>query len=303
MSLTKKKRGLGNRGLDVLLGDLQDEEQADINLQVVDTSEGSAAVGVHGLKHIAVDCIQRSPFQPRRHFDAQALEELAESIRQQGLLQPIVVRVCGEANQYELIAGERRWRACQLAGLDTLPALVREADDATVAALALIENIQREELNPVEEASALQRLIDEFAMTHQQVADSIGRSRASVSNLLRLLSLNKEVKQMLSERKIEMGHAKVLLGLSGQLQLKAAREVVAKQLSVRQTESLVRQLNQPTAKSVEKEADADIQRLEQTISEKLGASVSIRHTDKGAGKLVIQYHSLDELDGILAHLD
>ncbi|HBC58687.1 MAG TPA: chromosome partitioning protein ParB, partial [Gammaproteobacteria bacterium] len=182
-------------------------------------------------------------------------------------------------------------------------ALVREADDATVAALALIENIQREELNPVEEANALQRLLDEFGMTHQQVADSIGRSRTGVTNLLRLLSLNKEVKQMLSERKIEMGHAKVLLALSDKLQLTAAREVVAKQLSVRQTESLVRQLNQPpSTKSAEKEADANIQRLEQSVSEKLGASVSIQHTDKGAGKLVIQYHSLDELDGILAHL-
>ena len=244
MSLTKKKRGLGNRGLDVLIGDLQVEEQVDNNLHAVDSQEGSAVVSDHGLKNIPVDCVQRSPFQPRRHFDAEALEELAESIRQQGLLQPIVVRRSSQADQYELIAGERRWRACQLAGLDSIPALVREADDATVAALALIENIQREELNPVEEANALQRLLDEFGMTHQQVADSIGRSRTGVTNLLRLLSLNKEVKQMLSERKIEMGHAKVLLALSDKLQLTAAREVVAKQLSVRQTESLVRQLNQ-----------------------------------------------------------
>ncbi len=238
-------------------------------------------------------------------MDPAALEELAASIRAQGVLQPIVVRPMSGSGRYELMAGERRWRAAQLAGLQDIPAVIRDVPDQAAMAIALIENIQRENLNPVEEAHALQRLVDEFEMTHQQAADAVGRSRAAVSNLLRLLDLSSEVKNLLEHGDLEMGHARALLALSGDQQTQAARQVVAKGLSVRETEHLVRRLLQ-TASSVDRRespaADPDIRRLQDDLSAQLGAIVKIQHTARGKGRLVVHYNSLDELDGILNHI-
>jgi ParB family chromosome partitioning protein len=236
-------------------------------------------------------------------LNPEALEELANSIRAQGVVQPIVVRPIG-GGRYEIIAGERRWRATQLAGLHEIPAVVRDVPDQAAMAMALIENIQREELNPMEEAQALYRLIEEFGLTHQQTADAVGRSRASVSNLLRLLGLNEDIKRMLGNGDLEMGHARALLALSGEQQSEVARSVVGKGLSVRETERLVkRTLEGPSTGAVkEKRPDPDIHRLEQDLGERIGARVAIQHGAKGKGKLVIAYNSLDELDGILEHI-
>jgi ParB family chromosome partitioning protein len=296
-----KKRGLG-RGLDALLSSHQAAREA-AEVAAGDEIAGDST-GVDGkLCHLPVELIQRGKYQPRRDIDPQALEELAASIRAQGVMQPIVVRHIS-ADHYEIIAGERRWRAAQLAGLDTIPAVVREVPDEAAIAMALIENIQREDLNPMEEAIALARLQAEFELTHQQIADAVGKSRATVTNLLRLMSLRDEVQRMLEHGDIEMGHARALLGLPPEQQVAAAHSVVSKGLSVRQTEALVRRMleapqsERPAAAA----ADPDIRRLQESLAQRLGAVVDIQHGPKGRGKLVITYNNLDELDGILAHI-
>src|SRR5690606_19879048 len=229
-------------------------------------------------------------------------EELAQSIKAQGVMQPIVVRPIGEG-RFEIIAGERRWRASQQAGLDTIPAMVREVPDEAAIAMALIENIQREDLNPIEEAVALQRLQQEFELTQQQVADAVGKSRVTISNLLRLIGLPEEIKTLLSHGDLEMGHARALLGLPAERQVEGARHVVARALTVRQTEALVRHwLNQPDHTPEAAKPDPDISRLEQRLAERLGSPVQIKHGSKGKGQLVIRYNSLDELQGVLAHI-
>lgn len=256
------------------------------------------------LRELPVDRIQPGKYQPRSVFDADRLDELAESIRQQGVIQPVVVRVVGDG-AFELIAGERRWRAAQLAGIDTLPAIVREVADEVAIAMALVENIQREDLNPLEEAAALRRLVDEFQLTHQEAADAVGRSRSAVSNLLRLLALSEEVRELVDDRHLEMGHARALLALPDHLQPQAAREVVRKQLSVRETEALVKRLQKPPVPR-SRAVDPDILRLQDQLTEKLCAKVRIQHSNsgkaKGKGKLIIAYNSADELEGLIGHL-
>jgi len=295
--MTKKKR-LG-RGLDALLS----KPVAEMTV---------AAGGIDGtLKNIPLDLLQRGQYQPRVDIRQDTLEELANSIRSQGVVQPIVARPLagktGTEQRYEIIAGERRWRAAQMAGLAEIPAVIREVADEAAIAMALIENIQRENLNPLEEAKALDRLIREFHLTHQEAADAVGRSRVSVSNLLRLLELSDKVKPLLESRQIEMGHARALLSITNPMQqFDAARQVVKKGLSVRETEQLVRRIM--TGQGVTKKSavspapSADIRRLEKDISEKLGAKVQLDHSGKGFGKLIISYNSLDELDGILRHI-
>ena len=301
-----KKRGLG-RGLDALLGSHNAAKQIAAEAAATGIAQiAEAAEHRDGqLKHLPVEFIQRGKYQPRRDMNQEALEELANSIRAQGVMQPIVVRKIG-ADRYEIIAGERRWRASQLAGLDTVPVVIRDVPDEAAIAMALIENIQREDLNPIEEAIALSRLQQEFELTHQQIADAVGKSRATVTNLLRLMSLRDDVQRLLEHGDLEMGHARALLSLAPELQVSTAQQVVSKSLSVRQTESLVRKLLEeksaaPTEKSVT--ADADIKRLQDSLAEKVGAVVMIQHTAKGKGKLVFSYNSLDELDGILNHIN
>ncbi|NCF61602.1 MAG: ParB/RepB/Spo0J family partition protein [Gammaproteobacteria bacterium] len=254
------------------------------------------------LRNLPLDVIQPGRFQPRSVFDEEKLAELADSIRSQGVVQPVVVRPVGD-EQFELIAGERRWRAAQLAGIDGIPAVVRDVPDEVSLAMSLIENIQREDLNPLEEATALRRLIDDFQMTHQEAADAVGRSRAAVSNLLRLLELMQEVKDMIDLRLIEMGHARALLSLDDDLQVQAAREVVHKRLSVRDTENLVRRLQQAKKKKGSRRVDPDILSLQNRLGETLGARVRIQHQASGKGKLVISYNNSDEFEGILDRLD
>jgi ParB family chromosome partitioning protein len=285
--MTSKKPRLG-RGLDALLGSA---------LETV-----TAAPGKDELKQLPVDLLQRGKYQPRTHMGEEALQELADSIKVQGVVQPIVVRPIG-GGRYEIVAGERRWRAAQRAGLHTIPAVVRDIPDEAAIAIALIENIQRENLNPVEEAMALQRLIDEFGMTHQQTAESVGRSRAAVTNLLRLLTLNADVREMLEQGKMDMGHARALLALAGTAQSQAARQVVDKGLSVRETEQLVRRLTErPHQPKAPRGRDPDVRALEEKLSDRLGARVHVQHGAAGKGKLVIEYNSMDELDGILARI-
>lgn len=292
-----KKRGLG-RGLDALLGDANPQPEA---IASQSNSEDSALSSAE-LRKLPVEKLTPGRYQPRRDLHPEALEELAASIRQQGIMQPVVVRPLAQGN-YEIIAGERRWRAAQLAGLEVIPALVRDAEDRDVIALALIENLQREDLNPVEEALALQRLQKEFELTQQQVAEAVGKSRSSISNLLRLLNLHQDVRRLLEHGDLEMGHARALLSLEESKQLEAARQVVAKGMSVRQTEALVRKLLERAAEPTQKAAkDPDIERLEQQLQANLGAVVKIQHSSKGKGKLEIRYSSLAELDGILRHL-
>ena len=282
-----KKPGLG-RGLDVLLSSAR---------QSVEAKEEAS------LKKLPVEKILPGMYQPRSHMDPDALQELADSIKAQGLVQPVVERRL-TAGGYELIAGERRWRAAQLAGMHEVPAIIREIPDQAAAAMSLIENIQREDLNALEEALALRRLIDEFGLTHQQTAEAVGRSRATVTNLLRLLELVPEVKKMLEERKMEMGHARALLALTQEkMQLAAAQKVVQRQLSVRETERLVKSLLEGGAQKKPLARVPDIERLEQKLAEQLGARVQIRYNQKGKGKMVIEYNSLDELDGILNHIN
>jgi ParB family chromosome partitioning protein len=255
------------------------------------------------LRNLPLDLIRPGRFQPRSVFDQEKLSELADSIRAQGVVQPVVVRPLDEAEGFELIAGERRWRAAQIAGLERIPAVVRDVPDEVSVAMSLIENIQRENLNPLEEATALRRLIDDFNMTHQEAADAVGRSRAAVSNLLRLLELMQEVKDMIDMRLIEMGHARALLSLDDDLQVQGAREVVRKRLSVRDTENLVRRLQQSKKQKGQRRADPDILRLQNRLGEALGARVRIQHQASGKGKLVISYNNADEFEGILERLD
>ncbi len=289
--MATKKRGLG-RGLDALLG----------GANVATTQESTAQLDERELQQLPLDVIQRGKYQPRRDIDPVTLEELANSIRSQGVMQPIVVRSIG-SGRYEIIAGERRWRASQQAGLDKIPALVRDVSDEAAIAMALIENIQREDLNPIEEAVALQRLQQEFQLTQQQVADAVGKSRVTISNLLRLIALPEEIKTLLSHGDLEMGHARALLGLPADQQVEGARHVVARGLTVRQTEALVRQwLNSSERTKEQPKSDPDIVRLEQRLAERLGSPVQIKHGEKGKGQLVIRYNSLDELQGVLAHI-
>ena len=266
------------------------------------------------LARIPVDLLQRGRYQPRLDLRPESLQELADSIRAQGVVQPIVVRPlaaqrAGEPLRYEIIAGERRWRAAQMAGLHDVPAVIRIVPDEAAVAMSLIENIQRENLNPLEEARALDRLVNEFQLTHQEAADAVGRSRAAVSNLLRLLELPDEVKALVEQRSLEMGHARALLGLPARRQQVEVGALVAKKgLSVREAEALVRRLLAKAAGAAGGEEpepdrkDPDIARLENDLAEKLGARVEVRHTASGKGRLVISYHSLDELDGILSHI-
>jgi len=284
-----KKRGL-SRGLDALLSGSM-------------ASVASADPKGADLREVPVDLLQPGKYQPRTDMHPESL-----SIKAQGVVQPIVARPLrkknGAAQRYEIIAGERRWRAAQIAGLHQIPAVVRDVPDEAAVAMALIENIQREDLNPIEEAVALQRLIDEFDMTHQQAAGAVGRSRAAVSNLLRLLTLNDDVRKMLEHGDLEMGHARALLALQGNAQSNAAREVAAKGYSVRETEQLVRRLNDPSSKTKKpsKSVDPDIKRLQDELADKLAAKVLFQHAAKGNGKLVIHYNSLDELEGILQRI-
>jgi len=254
------------------------------------------------LCKLPVDMIQRGQYQPRVDMHQESLQDLADSISAQGVVQPIVVRAIA-AGRYEIIAGERRWRASQLAGLHEIPAMVREVDDRAAIAIALIENIQREDLNPLEESRALDRLIKEFELTHEQAAEAVGRSRAAVSNLLRLLDLEDSVKELVEQGELEMGHARALLALSGKKQLEAARQVINRGLTVRATEGLVKSLQRPApAKPAKASKDSNIQRLETDLSDTLGARVAVRQGRGGKGKLEISYNSLDELDGILEHI-
>lgn len=286
-----KKRALG-RGLDALLGVGAGLDEA-----------GATPAPGDQLRNIPVDLIQRGRYQPRLEIRPEALEELAASIKAQGVVQPVVVRPLPVGGRFELIAGERRWRAAQLAGLAALPAVIKDIPDRAVMSIALIENIQREQLNPVEEALALQRLIQEFDMTHQQVAEAVGRSRAAVSNLLRLLDLSPRVRELLERGELQMGHARALLGLASTLQAGLAERVVAEDLSVRTTEKLVRSAQQAPGKPrAVARPDPNVAQLEGQLSERLGAAVAIRHGSKGAGTVVISYSSLDELDGIIAHI-
>lgn len=291
--MSAKRKGLG-RGLDALLGEslaLGDDEP----LAGGKNSDGT-------LRNLPVEQLQRGKYQPRRDMHPEALEELASSIRNQGVMQPIVVRPLAEG-RYEIIAGERRWRAAQLAGLDHIPTLVRDVGDDAAIAMALIENIQREDLNAIEEATALARLQTEFGLTQQQVADAVGKSRAAVANLMRLLSLEKEVRTLLERGDIEMGHGRALLALQGGRQIEAARAVAAKGMTVRQTESLVKHLLNPREKpptSLRK--DVDTLRLEEQVAEQVGLPVCVEHRANGKGKLSFSYSKLEELEGLLERL-
>ena len=254
------------------------------------------------LRNIPIDLIQRGKYQPRVEMNEAALEDLAASIKAQGVMQPIVIRSIA-AQKYEIIAGERRWLASQIAGLSSIPAVVKQVSDEAAIAMSLIENIQRENLNPIEEAMALKRLQDEFELTQQEVASAVGKSRATVTNLMRLIGLHIDVQKMLQVGKLEMGHARALLTLSETKQVEFAKLVANKGLSVRQTESLVRNVNTGSELDRKKSIDPNIKKLEEDLGEKLGAKVIIQHTEKGKGRLVINYNSLDELDGILVHLE
>ena len=251
---------------------------------------------------LPVEQLQRGKFQPRKDIDPEKLQELADSIKAQGVIQPIVVREIS-AEKYEIIAGERRWRAAQLAGLHEMPVVIKELDDRSVMAVALIENIQREDLNPLEESEALKRLLDEFEMTHQQIADAVGKSRATVTNLLRLLELQLDVKNMLAQGKLEMGHARALLGLEGKLQLKAAQQIVSLGMTVRAAEKLARSLQTEKTPVTKKQVDPDILRLQNELTAKLGAKVVLKHQQSGGGSMVISYTSLEELDGVMKRLN
>jgi len=286
---TRKKAPLG-RNLNALLGKSRAAHETG-------TEAGPAE---DQLRKLPLDQIQPGQYQPRTGMDPDRLQELADSIKAQGVVQPVVVRRLGSGKGYELIAGERRWRAAQKAGLHEIPAVIRDVPDEVTLAMALIENIQRENLNPMEEAGALARLIDEFELTHEQVAANVGRSRTSVTNLLRLRELEPKVRELVDARKLDMGHARALLALSGNAQVDAARQVVNLDLSVRQTEALVKRLKSggPDKKPTERK-DPNIERLEQELSENLCAPVSVKHSSSGKGQVTIRYTSLDELDGLL----
>ncbi len=308
--MAAKKRGLG-RGLDALLAGSEKKSkkissEKNKSNEQADSEQTKAKKADGELYNIPVEQIQPGIYQPRIDMHTEALEELAISIRAQGVVQPIIIRAIGDiVNQneqkYEIIAGERRWRGAQMAGLSKIPAVIRDVEDKAAIAMALIENIQREELNPIEEANALRRLIDEFNMTHQLAAQAVGRSRASVSNLLRLLDLEGSTRILLENGDLEMGHARALLALKGEDQSHTARLVVSKGLSVRETERLIKNVLNPKEKIVKK-ADPNITNLQTSLTYKLGAKVVFQHGSCGKGKMVIQYNSIDELEGILAHI-
>ncbi|MBX3686666.1 MAG: ParB/RepB/Spo0J family partition protein [Rhodocyclaceae bacterium] len=278
-----KLKGLG-RGLDALLGGNNDDD-------------GPAGE----LSTLSVEDLRPGKYQPRTRMDPGSLEELAASIKSQGVMQPVLVRPLS-AGRYEIIAGERRWRAAQIAGLQEVPCLIREIPDEAALAMSLIENIQREDLNPLEEAAGIQRLVDEFSMTHQQAADAVGRSRPAASNLLRLLHLAQPVQELLMAGDIDMGHARALLPLDGAHQIQIANQVAAKQLSVRETEKLVQQIVDPRAKKTAPPPDRDLLRLEEELADRLGSTVKIRSNKKGAGTVTLHFGNLDQLDGLLGYL-
>lgn len=294
-----KKRGLG-RGLDALLGASHSAHPVKSPATTAVQSPANPPVEM-GLQSLALDIIQPGKYQPRKDMDQASLEELAQSIKAQGIMQPIVVRKV-EGGGYEIIAGERRWRAARLAGMPAIDAIVRDVPDEAAIAMALIENIQREDLNPVEEAVALQRLQQEYELTQQEVADAVGKSRATVANLLRLLALPDEVKTLVAHGDIEMGHARAILGMPEAEQVETARHVAAEGMSVRQTEAYVRAAQQPKKETVVKQEDPDIRRLEQKLAERLGAMVRIKHGNQGKGQLTIQYATLDELQAVLKRI-
>ena len=274
------KRGLG-RGLDALLGDISVAEEKKQHLQ-----------------SLPIESMQRGKYQPRKDLNPEKLQELADSIKAQGVIQPIIVRKIS-FEKYEIVAGERRWRASQLAGLTQIPVVIKEIDDRTAMAMALIENIQREDLNPLEEAEALKRLLDEFEMTHQLIAEAIGKSRTTVTNLLRLMDLHPDVKKLLLSNHLEMGHARALLSLEGSKQVALANKIIKEGLTVRATERLVKESHADPKNQKIKLIDNDTVKLQDELTGKLGAKVTIDHKENGSGKLVITYASLDELDGII----
>ena len=291
-----KKRGLG-RGLDALLASSGDHQQA------TDSGQGSG----DRLTTLPVDLMQRGRYQPRDEMEPSALEDLASSIRAQGVVQPIVVRAIDD-QRYEIIAGERRWRAAQMAGLHEVPVVIRDVSDQVALAMALIENIQRENLNPMEESRALRRLIDEFGLTHQQTAEAVGRSRTAVTNLLRLGELHEEVRGMVSHRQLEMGHARALLALDLEAQPAVARKIVSRGFSVREAEQLVRrekaaeQARSEGKQEIRREVDTDILQLQDDLAQRLGAGVRFQHQASGKGRLIIEYSDLDQLEGILGRI-
>jgi len=284
---TKMKRSSLGKNLDALLGQIE-------TIQAVSQEKPSS----DALMQVSIESLSRGQYQPRKDFPSESLRELADSIRSQGIIQPIVVRAVAN-KRYEIIAGERRWRAAQLAGLQVVPVVVRSISDEAALAMALIENIQRENLNPMDEANALYRLQKEFSLTHEAIATIVGKSRATVTNLMRLLQLELEVKKWVENQKISLGHAKVLLALSGRQQTQVAEKIVAQDLSVRATEQLVAQLQKPAKPPLKKTTLPDVKRLEEQLAEQLCAKVAIQQSAQGKGKLVISYHSLDELEGIL----
>lgn len=296
----KKKLG---KGLGALLSGGNTQTVASLlnPLQPIDDSGLTSKTQGSDLKNIPLDVIQRGKYQPRVDMHEEALEELASSIRTQGVMQPIVIRPIS-SKKYEIIAGERRWRASQIAGLDTIPAIIKQVGDEAAIAMSLIENIQRENLNPIEEAMALKRLQDKFELTQQEVANAVGKSRAAVTNLMRLISLHTDVQSMLIKGELEMGHARALLSLPDAEQTNTGKLVVKRGLSVRQTESLVRRKAGQRSPTPSKTIDPDIKNLEETLEEKLGAKVLIQHTAKGKGRVILKYNSLDELEGILSHI-
>jgi ParB family chromosome partitioning protein len=288
-----KRRGLG-RGLDALL-----------TTPAINSSEEPGVEKGNKeseLQNLPIEQLHPGKYQPRKDMSAEALDDLANSIKSQGIIQPIVVRPISD-HSYEIIAGERRWRAAQIAELDNVPCLIKHVPDEAAVAIALIENIQREDLNAMEEAIALERLLIEFELTHQEVADAVGKSRTTVTNLLRLNNLNSEVKTLLEHGDIEMGHARALLALDNDIQTNTARIVVAKELNVRETEALIKKVQLPEKEPKEKEIDPNTKALEQNLSEKLGSQVAINHNKKGKGKLVISYSDLSELDGIVSRFN
>ncbi len=295
----KKKLG---KGLDALLSVGSTQTMASLLGRPKNRPVSVSADRDGDMKHVPIELIQRGKYQPRTDMHEEALQELANSIKVQGVMQPIVIRPIS-SDKYEIIAGERRWRACQIVGLDTIPAIIKPVGDEAAIAMSLIENIQRENLNPIEEAMALKRLQDEFELTQQEVADAVGKSRTSVTNLIRLIGLSIDVRRMLEHGDLEMGHARALLSLPDIQQSEAGRTVVGRGLSVRQTESLVRRLIAGGGEArASKLIDPDIKNLEENLAEKLGTQVMIQHSAKGKGRLVLKYNSLDELDGILAHI-
>lgn len=283
--MAAKKRGLG-RGLNALLGDVVSTEPEKASQQDLNT--------------LPIEFLQRGKYQPRKDMDPETLRELSDSIKVQGIIQPIIVRSIGD-EKYEIIAGERRWRAAQLAELQEVPVVIRDIDDRSAMAVALIENIQREDLNALEESEALKRLIEEFDMTHQQVADAVGKSRTTVSNLLRLLDLHNDVKHLLGKGLIEMGHARALLSLDGDKQIEIANKIIAQKLTVRAVEKIIKELDTPK-KTVQKQQDTDTLRLQEELTEKTGAKVTINHQQTGKGKLVFSYSSLEELEGLISRI-